>query len=86
MSDKKKYSMFDVDHLTNSEIKELKINKIITTANFDNTTVSERLICENVDDNQIRSILNHLNLKTNGYSIYCYMAATEDYELYRLEY
>lgn len=59
--------------------------KIICGSNFDNESVNDELICNNVDEFFGKKIVDFLNSSGGQNSIYYYELVSEDYKLYSFE-
>ena len=56
--------------------------KIIAVDNFDNESVSDHLVCENVNEHYGNLIVKFLNSEGDNYSPYFYRLVSDDHKLY----
>lgn len=59
--------------------------KIIGTSNFDNESVSDFLVCENVNEHWGQRIVKLINEREGENSSYFYKLVPDDHELYEFE-
>lgn len=59
--------------------------KIIIKSNFDNESVNDRLVCDNVNSFFGNEIVGFLNSFVTEYSTYYYELVPDDYKLYCFE-
>lgn len=60
--------------------------KIIAVSNFDNESVSDELVAENVTEYYAKRIVDFLNGKFSGTTaLYYYRAVSDDHKLYKFE-
>jgi len=56
--------------------------KVIAISNFDNDTVSDRLIAENLSEEEAKKLAAEKNAKCGKYSTYYYQAVADNHKLY----
>ena len=56
--------------------------KIIAIDNFDNESVSDFLVCENISEYHGNLIIKFLNDREGDYSSYFYRLVSDDHKLY----
>lgn len=56
--------------------------KVIRVANFDNDTVGDELIMDNLCDSAARALVDRLNSNCNSRSPFWHMAVPDEHKLY----
>lgn len=77
---------FEIKRLTNNDIRELKLNRIISTSNFDKEFFFEKDYLKDIPFNWLKDIYNLINeTQNNSHSTIYFKVACEDYKLYKFE-
>jgi hypothetical protein len=80
------FSDYELKRMTNAEIKENKINRIIGMSNFDDEFFFEKDLHKDIPLEEIRSLMKEVDEEHNNkYSSIYYVAVRENYELYHFE-
>ena len=81
----KTYCLLEITKMSHQEIQDLKINRIITTSNFDKEMFWEKTVCTCENPYYLRLLAKFMESQNSNESDIYFKAVDVDYELYQWE-